>query len=282
MALTPNLQLNKPTPLGDIDQWPFLTNDNWDILDTEVGARIKKAGGQMTGALGLAAGSIALPGLYFNAHVKTGLYEIGENEFGVSVNETHATRWRKSGVNPPEQVNEDLGFNGKLRGYVDDQARFLCAPYEQVDANNGGIDVSVRRGGVLEHALRLSKDGYLGLNLGSGVVPSAPFDLNGALMGNVVDLAAGSTVNVLAGNVFKKTITGNVTWTFSNIPATRLVSWLLVLTNPGAGIHTWPGPVTWDDGVEPAWTISGIDVVSLMCIDGGTTILGSRVRRASA
>jgi len=38
---TPNLGLNKPEVGGDVDQWGYLLNDNFDILDEEVYSRSK-------------------------------------------------------------------------------------------------------------------------------------------------------------------------------------------------------------------------------------------------
>ena len=77
------------------------------------------------------------------------------------------------------------------------------------------------------------------------------------------------------GSYHTVTVGGNFTVTFSNWP-TGLSSVTIKLINAGAHTITWPASVDWPFGVEPAWTASGTDFVSLFSDDGGTIIYGKR------
>lgn len=80
------------------------------------------------------------------------------------------------------------------------------------------------------------------------------------------------------GNVFQYTLTGNTTFSFSNVPATGAFCATLVLYQDGTGGRTvtWPGAVLWPSGVAPTITTaaSAVDIISLMTRDGGTTWYG--------
>lgn len=80
------------------------------------------------------------------------------------------------------------------------------------------------------------------------------------------------TLNLALGNVFSATLTGSGTWTLSNPGAagksTTVTIWL---TNGGAFTITWATPPKWSGGVAPVLTASGLDIISLTTIDGGTT-----------
>ena len=93
--------------------------------------------------------------------------------------------------------------------------------------------------------------------------------------GNVVALSAGA-IDVSAGTVFTKTITANTTISFSNVPAAPATACVtLILTNGGAYTVTWPSSVKWSDGTAPDLTASGVDVLTFLTIDGGTTWYGT-------
>ena len=76
-----------------------------------------------------------------------------------------------------------------------------------------------------------------------------------------------------AGDHFKATATGAVTWTIDNWPASGKVQYLrLDLTNGGAGAQTFPAAVTFDGGTQPSFQTSGIDIIILTSSDNGTAI----------
>lgn len=88
------------------------------------------------------------------------------------------------------------------------------------------------------------------------------------------------TVDLTTANVFDITMTGNCTFTFSNPPASGTGgSFTLILTQDGTGSRTatWPASVKWAGGTAPTLTTTlttGMDVLSFVTVDAGTTWLG--------
>lgn len=83
---------------------------------------------------------------------------------------------------------------------------------------------------------------------------------------------ATTTLDLALARVFTGTNTGISTIAFSNVPsATFAVRVLLVLTNGGANVITWPASVVWLSGSYPVLKVSGVDVIELVTRDGGTT-----------
>jgi hypothetical protein len=88
-----------------------------------------------------------------------------------------------------------------------------------------------------------------------------------AMVANNIDLAA--------GNLFTKTITGPTTLTVSNAPVSgTLVTFMLDLTNGGAAVITWWSGMKWAGGTAPALTAAGRDVLGFYTHDGGITWTG--------
>jgi len=111
-------------------------------------------------------------------------------------------------------------------------------------------------------------------NVGIGTAtPTAKFDLSGSSVQNVVAVAA-SAIDCSAGNYFTKTASGALTWTFTNVPASRSITIILELTNGGTGTQTWPASVKWPSGIAPTLTASGVDVIGFITDDSGTTWRG--------
>ena len=82
-----------------------------------------------------------------------------------------------------------------------------------------------------------------------------------------------NSIDLSAGNVHTKTISGATTLTFDNPPATgKTGSFTLVLVNGGTNV-TFP-TVLWDGGDAPSLSASGTDILSFMTMDGGTTWYG--------
>ena len=85
---------------------------------------------------------------------------------------------------------------------------------------------------------------------------------------------AASNIDVAAGGVFAKTISGATTFTVSNVPAAGIVaSLILELTNPCTNVTFWAG-VKWPGGTAPTLTAAGVDVLGFYTRDGGTTWRG--------
>ena len=83
-------------------------------------------------------------------------------------------------------------------------------------------------------------------------------------------------IDLELGNVVTATVdTSETTFTFSNPPATgKAGSFTLNLTNGGSQTVNWPASVDWAGGVAPSLTTAGVDVLSFVTTDGGTTWLG--------
>lgn len=94
---------------------------------------------------------------------------------------------------------------------------------------------------------------------------------------------AANNIDLSTGNYFTKTITTATTFTVSNVPASdTAISFILDLTNGGAGAITWWSGVKWVGGTAPTLTASGRDSLAFYTYDGGTTwtglVLGKDIR----
>lgn len=114
-------------------------------------------------------------------------------------------------------------------------------------------------------------------NFGTNLSLITPLIKDYTLVGNILGNVSGATtIDVSLGNYVTATCTADTTWTFSNPPASgTAVGFILVLTNGGAYIQTWPNPnVKWPGGSAPTLTASGTDVLVFLTSDGGTTWRG--------
>jgi hypothetical protein len=114
----------------------------------------------------------------------------------------------------------------------------------------------------------------------TGTVTTATADLLGSVRQNIVAVAA-SAVDCAAGNFFTKTASGALTWTVTNVPASRAYSFLLELTNGGTGTQTWFSGIKWPGGTAPTLTASGVDMLGFITDDGGTTWRGVQLMKDS-
>ena len=82
-------------------------------------------------------------------------------------------------------------------------------------------------------------------------------------------------IDLSAGNYFTKTITTATTLTVSNLASSGTSnSFILDLTNGGAGAITWFSGAKWVAGTAPTLTASGRDAIGFFTHDGGTTWSG--------
>lgn len=114
----------------------------------------------------------------------------------------------------------------------------------------------------------------------TGTATFATADLLGSVRSNVTTVSA-SAVDCSAGNYFIKTASGALTWTVTNVPASRAYSFLLELTNGGTGTQTWFSGIKWPGGTAPTLTTSGVDVLGFITDDGGTTWRGAMLQKDS-
>lgn len=83
-------------------------------------------------------------------------------------------------------------------------------------------------------------------------------------------LSGSVSINMLSGNVFFGTVTGNTTFSVTNPALTGTLSeFVLEITNGGAHTVTWPGTFNWPGGTVPTLTTSGYDILSFYTRNGG-------------
>jgi hypothetical protein len=90
-----------------------------------------------------------------------------------------------------------------------------------------------------------------------------------------VALGTGVDIDVGLGEYFSKTITGNATFTVSNVPpAGSVCSFILNLTDGGSATVTWWAGIEWAAGTQPTLTAAGRDALGFFSTDGGTSWTG--------
>jgi hypothetical protein len=86
---------------------------------------------------------------------------------------------------------------------------------------------------------------------------------------------SGTAIDLEDGNYFYKTISGDTTFTVSNVPSSGTAqAFILELTDAGAYTITWFAGLTFPGGTAPVLTASGRDVLAFFTRDGGTTWSG--------
>jgi hypothetical protein len=99
---------------------------------------------------------------------------------------------------------------------------------------------------------------------------------NSTIFGKTVALS-GNEINVTDGTIFTKTITTDTTFTFTGVPTNAVATFSLVLTNGGAYTVTWPNNVLFSEGIEPELQTSGVDLLSFITYNGGTTWINENI-----
>ena len=146
--------------------------------------------------------------------------------------------------------------------------------YPRVTGGATGAGVTLSAQGSdsnIDLALMAKGTGGIGLNV-ADPLPNV-IDADGAVVGNIVAMAA-SAMDLSLGEYFTKTINGAFSPTFSNIPASRAVTWRLKLTHTSGAI-TWPAGLIWTDGTTPTLTTGKVHLFFFATDDGGTTVRAS-------
>lgn len=85
-----------------------------------------------------------------------------------------------------------------------------------------------------------------------------------------------TTIDWSLGSYVTATITGALTFTFSNpAPSGKACVAYMQLTNAESATITWPVSVTWSGGTKPTLRTSGVDLLRFYTQDGGTTWFGT-------
>jgi len=87
------------------------------------------------------------------------------------------------------------------------------------------------------------------------------------------NISTSQELDLDAANVFTATVTDDVTINFSNDGITGAVFVTLILTNGAAGTITWDEDIDWPGGSSPNAELqsSGVDIITFLSVDGGTT-----------
>jgi hypothetical protein len=102
-------------------------------------------------------------------------------------------------------------------------------------------------------------------------------DFNTVSVRSAAVAVAASDINCSGGNYFTKTVTGALTWTFSNVPTSRVYSCVLQITAGGGYTQTWPASVQWDNAAAPTLSAGGTDILGFVTVDSGTTWRGIHI-----
>ena len=103
--------------------------------------------------------------------------------------------------------------------------------------------------------------------IGAGVSVTGPYKENITAMGAL-------EVDCSQGNYFTKTIAGNSTFTFANVPTGCAYAFTLELTH-SSGTVTWPASVKFPADTAPTLTTGKTHLFMFITDDGGTRFRGS-------
>ena len=117
--------------------------------------------------------------------------------------------------------------------------------------------------------------GIFNTRLGVGTTPTTNtrLDISGSYAQNISAVSV-LDINCSTSNFFTKTINGNSTFTFSNVPSSRAFSFTLELTHT-SGTVTWPAAVKWPADTAPTLTTGKTHLFIFVTDDGGTRWRGA-------
>ncbi len=112
------------------------------------------------------------------------------------------------------------------------------------------------------------------------ILYTAAFQDTAEVTQSLETISSNTDINLELGNAVTCTITGNLTFAFSNpAPSGRTGMLFLTITNGGAYTVTWPTSVKWDTGTAPTLQSAGTDIITFVTDDAGTTWRGTRFWR---
>lgn len=276
-SYTTNLNLTKPEVGGSRDTWGTKVNGDLDDID----------------AVFAAAGTGTSVGLNVGAGKTLKVTGTADLDTAVTINESGADKdFRVEGDTDANLLFTDASTDRVGIGTNAPSAKFSIVGDQHIrsgfgiayyNADNSGYWSNYNSSGNFifsngTERWRIDSSGNFGL--GVGAAPAAKLDVNGNVSQNVVAVSA-SAIDCSAGNYFTKTASGALTWTFTNVPASRAFVVILELTNGGTGTQTWPASMKWPGGTAPTLTTSGVDLLGFITDDGGTTWRGVQLMKDS-
>lgn len=147
--------------------------------------------------------------------------------------------------------------------------------YVGADSTSSGVSGLVPAASSAERNYFLQGDGTwaAGVHIaGSETISGAKTFAQGPY--GTTSAVSASEINLANGTVFTKTISANTTFTITGVPSGTACSFSLLLTNGGAYAVAWPASVKWAGGNVPTLTESGVDLLTFLTPDGGTTWYG--------
>ena len=211
------------------------------------------------------------PKLVFGAEVPVGYGITGAG--GINITGV-ATATTFSGNLTGNVTGNASGTAGGLTGTPDIAVRNITGvgatftgvlTYEDV-TNIDSVGVVTARTGV-----RVNAGGIIvtaGIStIGAGVSVTGPYKENITAMGAL-------EVDCSTGNYFTKTISGNSTFTFANVPTGCAYAFTLELTH-SSGTVTWPASVKFPADTAPTLTTGKTHLFMFITDDGGTRFRGS-------
>lgn len=91
---------------------------------------------------------------------------------------------------------------------------------------------------------------------------------------NIVTMGAATAIDCSLGTFFMKTVSGNITFTITNPPASRAFSFTIKITHT-SGTITWPASVVWPSGTAPTLTTGKVHLFMFVTDNAGTKWRGS-------
>lgn len=101
----------------------------------------------------------------------------------------------------------------------------------------------------------------------SGVVTSIHYK------NDTVTTVTGASIDWKKGNIFKKTLSSNTVFTFSNLTISVIN---VIVNNTSTYTVTWPNTIKWPLGLVPTQSINKIDIYTF--IYDGTYVYGSAIQ----
>ena len=213
---------------------------------TTANAALPKAGGSMSGGLGMGANDITSTGkiLYSNMYAQTSDLPSASTYHGMFAH-VHAT---------------GKGYFAHGGAWIElaNQTDLATTTTTAGNANTLAAAALPKAGGIVTGLVNMSDQ-----------VLQRP--LLQDYSEKTVAMGSATAVNLEDGNVFSRTISGTTTLTFTNPSSVGTSSFTLILTNAGSATLTFP-TVKWPAATAPTLTASGIDV--LVFVYHGSTWYG--------